>query len=84
MIRDDSTQPEIPNIDANDMLLEAAETARQQTISERIEAGIELFGLSCEFMRAGIRLQHPNATDDEIFELVEQRLALARKLEAGR
>ncbi len=74
MICDNSTHSEIPNVDANDMLLEAAETARQQTISERIEAGIELFGLSCEFMRAGIRLQHRNATEDEIFELEQSQV----------
>jgi hypothetical protein len=65
------------------MLREQVVAARSQSIGEKLMAGIDLFELSCEFMRAGIRLQFPDATDDEIFAIVEERLALARRLENG-
>ena len=64
-----------------DLLREQVEAARSQTRGEKLIAGIELFKLSCEFMRAGIRIQHPNATDEQVFNMIEARLALARKLE---
>lgn len=65
------------------MLREQIEAARNQPIGEKLFAGIELFSLSCEFMRAGIRIQHPDATDEQVFAMIEERLALARKLEHG-
>ena len=70
-------------VDADDLHQEQVDSARKQSIGERLQAGIDLFGLSCEFMRAGIRLQHPDADDDRVFQIVEERLVLARKLENG-
>lgn len=65
----------------DDMLREQTEGARSQPLGEKLLAGIELFNLSCEFMRAGIRIQNPDATDEQIFAIIEQRLALARRME---
>ncbi len=58
--------------------------ARKQPIGEKLLAGIDLFNLSCEFMRAGIRMQNPGISEERVEELLEERLALARKLEDGR
>jgi hypothetical protein len=51
---------------------------RQMTGEQRLALALELHELSCDLARAGIRHQHPKATEAEIERLLHQRLALAR------
>ena len=50
---------------------------RQMTGEERLAVALRLHELSCAMAREGIRRQHPEATDDEIERLLQQRLRLA-------
>jgi hypothetical protein len=58
--------------------------ARRMSIAEKILAGPELFDMACRISRDGIRAQHPEADDQRVEELLRQRLAIARRLEAAR
>ncbi len=51
---------------------------RQMTGEQRLGLALELHELSCDIARAGIRRQHPQATEAEVERLLQQRLALAR------
>jgi hypothetical protein len=57
--------------------------ARAMTPDEKLFAGPRLFRLACRVMTDGIRHQHPEATEEQIQEMVRQRLELARRLENG-
>lgn len=52
-------------------------------MEEKFLAGPNLFELACEFMRAGIRNQHPDADEAQVQRILEERLALGRRLESG-
>ena len=56
------------------------ERYRQMTGEERMRIGFDLFKLSCEVTRAGIRHQHPEADEATVNRLLHERLALARTL----
>jgi hypothetical protein len=73
--------PDVPRLSAEDLYWEQVEAARQQSFEEKFLAGADLFDLACEFMRAGIRMQFPDADEARVQELLEERLALARRLE---
>lgn len=73
----------IHHLDADDLYWERVEWAREQSVGEKLLAGIELFNLSCEFMRAGIRMQNPAASEQQIEEMIDERLGLGRRLESG-
>ncbi|MFW6124508.1 MAG: hypothetical protein ACOC46_00050 [Pirellulales bacterium] len=62
---------------------EAIEAARAMTIEQRMLAGLHLYETACEVAMAGIRHQHPEATETEVAERLDARLALARRLEEG-
>jgi len=49
------------------------------TGEQRLALALELHELSCNVARAGIRHQHPDATDDEVERLLRKRLELARQ-----
>ncbi len=66
---------------ADDLYWEEVEEARKRPFEVKLLAGPRLFDRSCEFMRAGIRLQHPDATEDEVERLLRERLELGRRLE---
>lgn len=57
--------------------------ARSMTPEEKFLAGGELFEMSLEFMEAGIRHQHPLASDAEVEEMIQARLDLQRRMENG-
>jgi len=59
-----------------------AEAAEQMTPGERILAGPALFDIGVMMMRAGIRMDHPQADDQEVEQMVVERLREARRLEA--
>ena len=50
-------------------------------MEEKLVAGIELFDLACEFARAGIRMENPDADASTVEDILRRRLAIARVLE---
>ena len=69
-------------MNADDLYWEEVEEARNRSFEDKLLAGPRLFDRSCEFMRAGIRLQHPSATEDDIERILVERLELGRRLES--
>jgi hypothetical protein len=58
--------------------------ARAMTPEEKFLAGGELFDRVCRLMSDGIRAQFPGADEDRVRQILTERLALARRLEAAR
>ena len=60
---------------------EALETQIQRyrtlTGEERLAIALDMYELSCEVARSGIRAQHPNADDAKVEELLKARRRLA-------
>jgi hypothetical protein len=56
------------------------ERYRQMSPGERIELALRLHELASEVARDGIRAQHPQATDQEVEELLRRRRRLAYQL----
>ena len=67
---------------ADELYLEKVRQARAMTQEQRFRAGPELFDFACEFTKAGVRMDHPDADEARVLELLRKRLALAEKLEA--
>lgn len=61
-----------------DIRAERLARARRMSPEEKLVSGPQLFALAEECMRAGIRLQHPEADEREIRELLGQRVARLR------
>ena len=55
--------------------------ARSMTVGERLDAGIELFESSLEWMRTGIEHQFPGSSPEQIEQIVRKRLDIGRKLD---
>ncbi len=66
-----------------DLYREEILEARAMSPEEKFLAGADLFDRACTLMAAGIRSQFPTADDAEVEHILTQRLALARRLEAG-
>jgi hypothetical protein len=62
---------------------EQIDRARSMSGAEKLSAGFELFEHACSVTRAGIRHQHPQASEAEIERLLAERLALRARLEVG-
>ena len=60
---------------------ERIERARRMTPGQKITAGPRLFSLAIECMRAGIRLQNPQADESQIREIIRRRLEKKRRRE---
>jgi len=58
--------------------------AKEQRPEDKFYIGPELFDLACEFSKAGIRAQHPDADEARVLQLLRERLALVERLERGR
>ena len=54
---------------------------RAMSPEEKLLAGPRLFEFACRVARDGIRHQHPDATDEQVEEILLQRLAWRRRLE---
>ena len=50
------------------------ERAREATMEEKLLDGPRLFRMSCEAIKAGLRLDHPDADEDRIHELLIERV----------
>lgn len=57
------------------------EAARRMTPEQKLLAGGELFDAVVERMLAGIRMQYPEISDELARAKLEERLAIARRLE---
>jgi hypothetical protein len=54
------------------------ERYRQMTGEQRLKIALDLHELSCDISRAGIRRQHPEASEAEVEGFLHVRLKLAR------
>ncbi len=72
---------DVRRMTADELYTEEVHRARRMPLGEKVFAGIELFDLACEFTKSGIRVQHPEADEARVLELLRDRLALARRLE---
>jgi hypothetical protein len=72
-----SPTPEL--IDA--LFRDKIEQARATPPEEKLLDGPRLFDYACEIAKAGIRMQHPDVSEDEVERLLIKRLELARRLE---
>ncbi|MBN1343853.1 MAG: hypothetical protein JXQ73_14310 [Phycisphaerae bacterium] len=57
------------------------DAAKRMTPEQRLLAGGDLFDAMVERIVAGIRAQHPDATDEEVRAMLGERLAVARRTE---
>jgi hypothetical protein len=58
--------------------------ARKQTPQQRVAAAFELAPFAHAMMKAGIRRQHPEANEAELWQLACKRIAIARRLNEWR
>ena len=65
---------------ADDIYRERVLRARRTPIEQKVLAGAELFDFACQFTRAGIRAQNPEADEPQVEAILRERLALARRL----
>lgn len=65
----------------DDLFWEEIERARAMSPAEKLRAGAELFEYACRITLAGIRHQHPEASEEELRRILEARLELAERLE---
>jgi hypothetical protein len=52
---------------------------RRMTGEERLAVALDLFDLSCDVAREGIRAQHPQASEADVELLLRRRLEMARQ-----
>lgn len=64
-----------------EFLDEDIQQARETSPAEKLIAGARLFDYACSVMIAGIRRQHPTASDDQILQIVRERLDWASRWE---
>lgn len=81
MVSPNEPGPDVPRLSADDLYWEDVEEARNRPLKDKLLAGPRLFDRSCEFMRVGIRLQNPDATDEDVERILLERLELSRRLE---
>ncbi|MFZ9938441.1 MAG: hypothetical protein ACO3JG_15495 [Luteolibacter sp.] len=70
--------------DARFALLAKVRQARMMSDEDGILAGIRMFSGVCERMKEGIRDDRPAAAEEEVHQLLLQRLAKLRRLELQR
>ena len=58
--------------------------ARQTSPEAKLRAGAELFEWACQITMAGIRHQFPQADEAQVRQILRDRLALRKRLEAAR
>ncbi len=60
---------------------EELRTARETPPAEKLIAGARLFDYACAITSAGIRRQHPNASDEQVLAILRERLDWAARWE---
>jgi len=53
---------------ARELRRAAIENARRRTLEQKFRAGAELFDDACEITKAGIRMQRPDFTEDQVMD----------------
>ncbi len=66
----------------NQIFRERVLRARQMPPEEKLFAGADLFAYAAEITAAGIRHQHPDADEQRVREILNERLELRNRLEA--
>jgi hypothetical protein len=66
-----------------DMDREKVGWAAEMTPADRFIAGARLFDYACRITMAGIRHQNPNASPEEVLQILKDRLDQARRREEG-
>jgi hypothetical protein len=51
-----------------------SERAREASLEEKILDGPRLFRMACQSIKAGLRLDHPDATEQELHQLLLERV----------
>lgn len=54
-------------------------SARKMSAEEKLLAGAQLFDYACGITLAGIRFQHPEASEERVQEILRERLAWAER-----
>ena len=65
----------------DELYREELREARAMAPEEKVRAGQQLFESACRVTLAGIRDQHPGASEEQCLEVLRQRLILQRRLE---
>ncbi len=65
----------------DELFRDKVRAARRMSPEEKLLAGPQLFDYTCKITMSGIRVQHPNADERRVRELLRERLALAQRLE---
>jgi hypothetical protein len=65
----------------DDIYREKVERARRTPIEKKLLAGPRLYAFACEAMRCGIRAQNPNASAEQVEQILRERLAWAQRRE---
>ena len=68
----------------DDIYLEKVLRARAAPLAEKILDGPRLYAYACEAVRAGVRMQNPDATPEELRLLIRERFELIQWLENAR
>ena len=58
--------------------------AREEPLASKFLAGEELFHYAAKITMAGIRMQHPEADERQVLEILEQRLELVDRMDRQR
>jgi hypothetical protein len=66
-------------MNADNALNQQIERYRRMTGEQRLRIALELYELSCNVAREGIRRQNPNADETEVERLLRQRLEHVRQ-----
>lgn len=69
------------NLPPIDLDRELIRQARETPPAERLMAGARLFDYACAVMMDGIRRQHPDASDEQVQQMVRERLDWASRWE---
>jgi len=65
----------------NELFREEVRAARAMTPEERLLAALRLFEFGCRVTAEGIRHQFPEADEQQVRGILEERLALSRRME---
>lgn len=55
--------------------------ARRMPPEEKLAAGAALFDYACEITKSGIRMQHPDADEEQVAKLLLERLSRRDRME---
>ena len=65
---------------ARQLFRERVERAKREDPAEKMWAGPRLFAGVCDRMKDGIRWQFPQASEEEVMEILRQRIKLQERL----